>query len=183
MNYEPIAKPSDKRGLALFEEVIDEIEANNFRTWHQDYWLAVTDGAGHNGMDIHLDDLRPDVRQSRVPANDCGTVACVFGHIVFKAGARMYTRGDGTVDGSHVINPDTGLATSIRWYAEDLLDLRSDLAMYVSAGSLTWAQILDFRDAWRIDAAAGPGVYSAREALVGEDFEVARAPVGDLAAW
>lgn len=167
MSYEPIVKLSDKRGLSLLEEVIDEIEAHDLRTWDQDAWLAPL-----GGDYTWPEDLRPDVRQTMVPAVDCGTMACLFGHVVFKAGARMYVRDDGIVDSSHVIVPDTGLALSIRRYAEDLLNLPSDLAAYLSDGLRTWAETLAFRDAWRIDAEAGPEVFSARDAVLErEEFE------------
>lgn len=178
---EPLAKVTDKRGLALFEEIIEEIEAHEFRTWDQTLWL------GHNDDEdaILKADLAPTVQETLIPEFDCGTVGCLFGHAVFKAGARLLIqegyRFDGSlgefgtdvrvpdrdqISSSHVLDPLNGGPRSIERWAAELLDLDGILANWLSDGSRTWMQIVVFRDAWRVDAAAGPGRDEARWAVI-----------------
>ena len=147
--YEPIAKLSNKRGLELFEEVIDEIEAHGFRTWDQGMWLMVP-GDGWVG------DLPPTVRETMVPTTDCGTVACLYGHIVFKAGAKLATSLLSTrcVSDHQVVDAE-GDRREISVMARELLGLNEHLSDYISASERTWEEVIEFRDAWREDAAAG----------------------------
>jgi hypothetical protein len=166
--YEPIAKPSDKRGLALFEEIINEIESHDFLTWDQTRWLGRAENADFGDFEIEL--LRPEVRETLVPAFDCGTVACLFGHAVFKAGATMVVNRDGG-DGddeawisSRVVRDGGGEVRLIDRYAAELLELPPGLALWISSENRTWKDIVQFRDAWRNDAESSPNVTRARDA-------------------
>lgn len=158
VTYEPLAKPSDKRGLALLEEVIDEIESHDFRTWRQTSWVSTPEV------------LRPDVAETRVPAFDCGTTACLFGHAVFKAGARLFIHPTSFAEGSYVSNDyvwaPKGNVRFISDYAQELFGLNIEMADWLSAGGRLWSEILRFRDAWRDDAAVGPYEAIARLKLM-----------------
>lgn len=160
ITYEPMAKVSDKRGLALFEEIVDEIEAHRFATWRQLSWLGQLSGDG-----LRLDNFRPEVQEALVPAFDCGTVACLFGHAAFKGGAQFWVTGtDGYISTSQVMVD--GKVEFISVYAARLLQLFDELADFVSSGNREWADILEFREAWRKDAAIGPRETAARFAVV-----------------
>lgn len=182
--FVPLAKVSDKRGLALFEETIDEIEAHGRNSWNQGVWLGrVVDGEVWE-EDPLLADFRADVQESKVPAWDCGTVACLFGHVVFKAGSKLLVwteRWDDAVSAyvpdldravvstSYVVDPE-GKPADIRLYAAELLELPDHLAHYISGAQRSWEQIIEFRDAWREDVASGPTVMDARERIVSEYY-------------
>jgi hypothetical protein len=159
--YTPIAKVSDKRGLALLEETIQEIEAHGFRTWFQGAWLDHVDHA------LWIQDMPRVVVETRVPTSDCGTTACLFGHVVFKAGARLTLDEYEDVPQFSYgrIERADGVGQEISVHARELLGLPVELAQWLSDADRTWEDILCFRDAWRVDAAAGPDVDAAREGL------------------
>jgi hypothetical protein len=161
--YEPIAKLSDKRGLALLEELIEEIGAHEFATWDQGQWLGRVDQHGDQ-VTLWREDLRPDVQETLVPAFDCGTVACLFGHAVFKAGARMIVGRSGRISSETVLV--NGTEVNIVDDAQALLQLPHDLASWLSNAAREWAEIVEFRDAWRADAAVDASYVENRLALI-----------------
>jgi hypothetical protein len=165
---EPMAKVSDARGLALLEELIEELPRHNWVTWDQTLWLDVENT--QRGWRTPVTALPEPVRETLVPTWHCGTVACLFGHAVFKAGAKFHV-----YEGNQGVNPfvstfsvddPSGERRDIFGWAEELFGLDEDQTDWLSAGEREWSEIVAFRDAWREDAAAGPDVDSARRALV-----------------
>jgi hypothetical protein len=161
--YTPIARPSNKRGLALLEETIEDIESHP-STWDQEWWL----GRGAGGV-LWVEEMPEAVRESGVPVVNCGTTACLFGHIVFKAGGKLCTAENlsGAYSGGFVKLGDE--PRSIGEWARELLGLPDDHSSWLSCAERTWGEILAYRDAWRDDEAAGPNSGEAREALVYAD--------------
>jgi hypothetical protein len=168
--YEPLAKVSEARGLDLFIELIDEIEAHNMQTWDQALWIGRHEG-------LILATMRPDVQEALVPAFDCGTVACLAGHAVFKGGAtfnvhmgrRYNARTDLYEDrprrsyasSESVLSPD-GEVRMIEPYAEELLELFPWMALWLFRSDRTWPEVLAFRDAWKDDERNGDGTAARR---------------------
>lgn len=171
--FRPLVEPSDARGLAMFEEIVAEIEAAGFQTWGQAEWISrpKPDG-GYDDSLIFLADLTSEVRARMVPSFDCGTVACLFGHAVFKAGATMAldTLID-AIDQNEIVLPGSTERAPIFDYASGLLHLPAAMANWLSRPSREWPEIRAFLQAWRDDEAIGLNEFGHRKAVVLGDSE------------
>jgi hypothetical protein len=159
--FVPLATVSDKRGLELFEEIVAEIEAHGRRTWNQTVWVDRVDNDGeisYDDSEFALTNLDPGVQERLVPAFDCGTVCCLFGHAAFKGGATFavnWTMGGRFVSSEYVVRPGGG-RVPVAAFAKELLGLPADLADWLSAPYRNWGEIMAFLRAWQDDAQVGP---------------------------
>lgn len=170
-DFVPLAKVSDTRGVELLAEIVAEIEAAGFQTWRQDSWIDRVDDNGELVESLlYLDQLAPAVRERMVPAFDCGTVACLFGHAVFKGGA-TFARDEefdsDAVSNSCVMKPGAERPVSVFGFAQELLELPDDFARWLSSPHRDWSEITAFLRAWQADTQVGhPDFDAHREALV-----------------